>query len=66
MKTLLKILSRLALGLTIVPAFLFLFNLMSLETVKVIMIIGTVLWIATAPIVQKRNPLVHDEFQDNI
>ena len=66
MKTLLKILSRLALGLMIVPAFLFLFNLMSLETVKVIMIIGSVLWIATAPILQKRNPLVHNEFQNNI
>ncbi|QXD31000.1 hypothetical protein [Candidatus Pelagisphaera phototrophica] len=60
MKTLPKILSRLALGLTIVPAFLFLFNLMSLETVKVIMIIVAVLWIATAPIVQKRNPVVQN------
>ena len=60
MRTLPKILSRLALGLTIVPALLFLFDLMSLETVKVIMIIGSVLWIATAPIVQKRNPLVHN------
>ena len=66
MKTLLKSLSRLALGLTIVPAFLFLFDSISLETVKVVMIIGAVLWIATAPMVQKQNPLVHDEFQDNI
>ncbi len=66
MKTLLKFLSRLALGFTTVPAFLFLFDLMSLETVKVVMIIGAVLWIATAPMVQQQNPLVHDEFQDNI
>lgn len=68
MKILLKALSWLGLALTIGPAFLFLADTMTLETVKITMVIGVVLWLFTAPILQKQNqnPLVHPENQDNI
>lgn len=68
MKIVLNILSRLGLALTIVPAFLFLADSMSLENVKRTMIAGALLWLVTAPIIQKQNqnPLAHPENQDNI
>lgn len=68
MKTVLKILSYLGLVLTVIPSFMFLMDLMSLESVKLVMILGGVLWFATAPILQKRgpSPLDHPEYQDNI
>ncbi len=68
MNTVLKILARLGLGLTIIPSILFLFDSMSLETVKIIMIIGLVLWFATAPLIQKTSQerLTHAKNRDNI
>ena len=68
MTAVLKILSRLGLALTIIPAFLFLLDSMSLKTVKLTMIAGAVLWLITAPIIQKQNQnsLVYPENQDNI
>ena len=68
MQILLKTLSWLGLALTIGPAFLYLANAMTLEAVKLTMVIGGALWLFTAPILQKQNqnPLVHPENQDNI
>lgn len=55
MDNILKIVGRVGLVLTILPSILFLLNMMSLGTAKWVMILGTVLWLVAAPIVQKRN-----------
>ena len=49
MKTLLIVASMLALGLTVVPAFLVFQGALTWQTHAVLMLIGTVLWFATAP-----------------
>lgn len=68
MNLVLKFLSRAGLVLTIVPAFLFLTDAMTLEAVKGSMILGAVLWLVTAPIIQRQNqnPLEHPENRDNL
>ncbi len=68
MKLVLKFISRAGLVLTIVPAFLFLTDAMTLDAVKKSMILGAVLWLVTAPIIQSQNqnPLDHPENRDNI
>ena len=44
-----KLLSYLALVLTIVPALLFATGVLSEDTMKLVLLVGTVLWFATAP-----------------
>ncbi len=68
MKLALKTLSRLGLAFTIIPSFLFLFDLIRLETVKLAMIAGVVLWFATSPFLQASaaSRVVHSENQDNL
>ncbi len=68
MNTALRILSRLGLALTIGPAFLFLVDAMSLETVKTTMMLGVALWLVSAPILQrqKQNALTNPENRDNL
>lgn len=58
MKILLKITSFIGLGLTIVPAFLVLFNLMEVESYKNWILLGTLCWLTTAPfwIYKKKEP----------
>lgn len=53
MKTALTLLARLGLVLTVLPSFLYLFDLISLPLTKGIMIPGTVLWLCLAPFIQK-------------
>lgn len=48
-----KILGFLALAATIVPPALFMFKLVSLDTVKWTMLAGTVVWFITAPLWMK-------------
>ena len=60
MKTFLTIVARLALILTVLPAFLHLFGLISAEAVKGIMITATVVWFITAPLLQR----MHDQADD--
>ena len=48
MNTLLRIIGWVALALTIVPSFVFLFDAMSLESLKLAMSIGMFLWFAVA------------------
>ena len=55
METVLKILGRVGLALTLLPSILFLAGFMQLGVVEVVMIIGTVLWLVAAPLVQKLN-----------
>ena len=55
MSTVLKIIGRTGLVLTILPSILFLFGAMELSTMKWIMILGTLMWLIAAPIVQKLN-----------
>ena len=55
METVLKILGRIGLVLTILPSVLYLTGMVQLGTVKIIMIVGTVLWLVAAPMVQKLN-----------
>lgn len=50
MKQLIKVLSLLALGLTVVPAFLVFASLISWQTHASLMLAGTLLWFATAPV----------------
>ena len=57
MKLILTIIARLALVLTVVPAFLHLFDLLSADAVKWIMGIATVTWFIAAPLLQR----VHDQ-----
>jgi hypothetical protein len=49
MPSLSKTLGLLALAGTIVPPALFMFKIMPLETVKMIMLVSTIVWFATAP-----------------
>ncbi len=55
MQNILKIIGRIGLVLTIIPSILFLLGMMDLGTVKWIMIAGTVMWLGSAPMVQKLN-----------
>ena len=55
MQNILKIIGRVGLVLTILPAILYLLAMMELGTVKWIMIAGTVMWLGSAPMVQKLN-----------
>lgn len=55
MELVLKIIGRVGLVLTILPSILFLTGAMELGTAKIVMIIGTVFWLGSAPLVQKLN-----------
>ena len=55
MQTVLRILGRLGLALTILPSILYLAGTIDLGRVKLVMIIGMVLWLVAAPLVQKLN-----------
>lgn len=55
MENILKYLGRLGLLLTILPSFLYLAGMMELATMKLVMIIGTILWLVIAPVIQKLN-----------
>jgi len=55
MQQILKIVGRIGLLVTIVPAILFLMGWVSLDASKILMIIGTIIWLVTAPLVQKMN-----------
>lgn len=55
METVLKILGRIGLALTIIPSILFLTDMVELGTAKVVMILATVLWLVAAPLVQRLN-----------
>ncbi len=50
MKILLAILCLFTLGATIIPSFLYASGVMSLETVKLIMLVATVIWFVWAPL----------------
>lgn len=56
MKIILTVIARLSLVLTVLPAFLYLFGLLSIDAVKWIMIAATGVWFSTAPLLQR----VHD------
>lgn len=49
MKTSLKLISFIGLGLTLLPSFFVFFGVIELDTNKNLMILGTVLWFITAP-----------------
>ena len=49
MKTLLKLVSLIGLLATIVPAFLVFTDIITLDTNKLFMIVGTILWFVSAP-----------------
>ncbi len=66
MNLLLIILSRLGLALTILPSILFLTGSMELDTAKLLMIVGTVFWLGTAPILQKQHENSLADTQDHI
>ena len=53
MKMMLTVMARLSLVLTVIPAFLHLFGLLSADAVKWIMISATVVWFITAPLLQR-------------
>ena len=53
MQTSVKILGGIALALTIVPPLLFLAGSMALATMQTVMLVGCVLWFATAPFFMK-------------
>jgi hypothetical protein len=55
MKTLARIASVAALALTVVPAFLVLVGRFAWDTHALLMLAGTVLWFATAPLWMKRS-----------
>ncbi|MBK1876462.1 hypothetical protein [Pelagicoccus mobilis] len=48
MNTLLRIIGWVGLALTVVPSFLFLFDALSMEKLKLAMTIGMVVWFAVA------------------
>lgn len=68
MQQALKLISYLALALTIIPAILFLTETLELRDVKLAMIAGMVLWFLSAPFSQKRQgaDLIHEETRDNL
>ena len=49
MKYVIQLLSYLGLGLTVVPSFFVLAGALPLSTHKTLMLVGTVLWLASAP-----------------
>lgn len=55
MKLILTLIARISLVLTVVPAFLYLFGLLSLEAVKWIMAISCVTWFISAPLLQREH-----------
>ena len=55
MQQILKIVGRIGLLVTIVPALLFLMGWISLDVSKTLMIVGTIMWLVAAPLVQKMN-----------
>lgn len=55
MKYVLKIQARLGLVLTIVPPVLYLMGNMELPEVKMTMLIGTIMWLVIAPVIQSQN-----------
>ena len=61
----LTILARLGLVLTILPPILFLFDAMSLDSAKWIMMLGTVLWLVVAPILQKQHEKAISGYSDD-
>jgi hypothetical protein len=54
MKYVLKIQARLGLILTIVPPVLYLIGNMDLPEVKMTMLIGTIMWLLIAPVIQSQ------------
>ncbi|MGB0744148.1 MAG: hypothetical protein ACPGSB_06445 [Opitutales bacterium] len=55
MKLALTLIARLSLVLTVVPAFLHLFGMLSIEAVKWIMAISCVTWFISAPLLQREH-----------
>ncbi|MDD7985285.1 hypothetical protein PQO01_10005 [Lentisphaera marina] len=53
MKTALTILGRLALVMTILPAFLYLFDVISFSALKDLMFAATLVWFVCSPMLQK-------------
>lgn len=53
MKLALTFIARLSLVLTVLPAFLYLFGLLSLDSVKGIMAISCATWFISAPLLQR-------------
>lgn len=49
MKAISKIIAPLSLAATLIPPLLFVFKLMSLDSMKVVLLVATVAWFATAP-----------------
>lgn len=49
MRPLIKLVSYIGLGLTLIPSFLVLTGNTTLETNKILMLVGTLLWFVTAP-----------------
>jgi hypothetical protein len=49
MKNLLKLISFIGLGLTVVPAFLVFMGIVSFDTNKMLMLFGSICWFGTAP-----------------
>ncbi len=49
MKILLKVISYIGLALTVVPAFLVASGILTLDTHKLLMVIGMMLWFAASP-----------------
>lgn len=71
MRTVLKIISYLALALTLIPAFLVFAGILSLETNKDLMFAGTIAWFLTAPFwmnLEKETQAIEDskEIRDRI
>ena len=50
MKNLIKVISYIELGLTLVPAFLVFVGNIDLDSNKMLMLFGTIIWFVTAPI----------------
>lgn len=53
MKLILTIIAQLSLVLTVLPAFLHLFDVLSVDQVKWIMLSATVVWFVSAPLLQR-------------
>lgn len=71
MRVILKFVSYLGLTLTLIPAFLVLAGILSLETTKDLMFAGTVVWFLTAPYwmnLEKEEQAIEDskEIRDRI
>ncbi len=55
MTLVLTIVARLGLVLTILPPILFLFDTLPLDSVKWVMLLGTLLWLGASPFLQKKH-----------